>query len=106
MADLTLKIGAEFSFASQFTDEETGDPEDLTGYGLTSHIATACGEFRDELTAVWTDASIGTFDLSSVSTSNWPTGELFWDVAVTTPAGAPVYTDTFCVETKKAITQL
>ena len=101
---VTMKVGAEFRFASQFTDEDTGTPQDLTGYTIASEVDRMDGTLVETLTANWLDASIGTFELFSTSTAGWPSGTLQFDVKLTSPTGAVVYSDTFGIVATASVT--
>jgi hypothetical protein len=103
-AKISFKRGD--TFLIQCTLKQSGTIRALTGWTVKSQIRTQqMLRLVADLTFSVVDEQAGIFQLSCLSTSDWPVGILVCDIRYTMPTGQTVTTDTFNIEVQTGVTQ-
>lgn len=98
---IKIKRGDSFIFTNNQLLDSNGDPIDLTGWTIRSHIRDRSMNLIDEL-----DMTIETFSYSmtKMNTEMWPVVDLFWDVEYTMPDGTVFSSETITVKVIQDVT--
>jgi hypothetical protein len=73
-------------------DETIANVSDFTGWTGESQVRNNKSELIAQLTFAWVDATTGKCQLTHLDTSDWPLGNLWLDIRLTSSAGFKVST--------------
>lgn len=101
-APFIVKQGAQLQLAGQLVQDD-GTPVNITGATLFSEIRDPYGALVATPTLAITNAALGQFSYSVLSSTAWPTGQVKTDIYVSLN-GTPFFTDTFMLTVAPAVT--
>lgn len=99
---MNFKQGDTFDYTGPaVVNDAAGDPVDLTGWAVASHVLFPDSNKTVELTATWVGTSVR---LVCSDTEDWPLGAADIDVEFTSPSDEVVSTETVRFQIVKDIT--
>lgn len=105
MEKIEIKKGDSFSPLIQVA-EDNGSIINIAGWSILSQVRDRLDTLIDTLTVSNKNNSAGTFNLVATNTSNWPVGELFWDIEYTNQQGIKVSTETILIKCNKDVSRV
>ena len=106
MTDITLKQGETFNLNGQYMEDDGTTPKSLAGITLSSQVRDHNYNLVDTLVITVINESLGTFSVeSSMSTSLWKLGTLYWDLKQT-KSGVTSLSSTTTILLERAVTRV